>query len=539
MTFRNADRPARGFVARALAFTLACLATVATLVAVSPQADAADADNFDPGYIIDDELFFTSGDMTVQDIQDFLNEVGPSNCDNCLRKYVASTYDRPSETGRCPHALVGKDNISAAQMIYDVAQACEISPKVMLVMLQKEQSLLTLSAPSSSRYSRAMGYGCPDTAPCDESYFGLFIQLYAAARQLNWYSNPSGSFTWYPVGKTSYIRYHPKSSCGSSKVKIQNRATAALYYYTPYQPNAAALANLYGTGNSCSSYGNRNFWHMYTDWFGDPTGRTFETLSPTPAATFGADPSPTVTTDATATFSPSPEATSTPTTTTEAPADEDEEKDTPAAPTYLTHTVIKGDTVWGIALKYGSTVKAIIDRNDLSSSAIIHAGQKLSIPVAGSSSSSSGSSGGGSTPTPTPTETTSDADSDTATNTTYKVVAGDTLSRIASTFKVTVSAIVEANSIKNPNLIRVGQRLTIPVSGTSGSSGSSGSSGGGSTASSDSSSGSFVTHRVVAGDTVSEIAQKYGSTVAKIADANNLKNAALIYVGQSLKVPTS
>ena len=49
---------------------------------------------------------------------------------------------------------------------------------------------------------------------------------------------------------------------------IQNQATAGLYLYTPYRPNAAALANLYGTGDGCSSYGNRNFWRMFTDWFG-------------------------------------------------------------------------------------------------------------------------------------------------------------------------------------------------------------------------------------------------------------------------------
>ena len=41
---------------------------------------------------------------------------------------------------------------------------------------------------------------------------------------------------------------------------IENRATAALYYYTPFTPNAAALANLGGTGDACLSYGNRNFW---------------------------------------------------------------------------------------------------------------------------------------------------------------------------------------------------------------------------------------------------------------------------------------
>ncbi len=53
-----------------------------------------------------------------------------------------------------------------------------------------------------------------------------------------------------------------------SNVNIVNLATAALYDYTPYQPNAAALAAGYGTGDSCSSYGNRNFYLYFNDWFG-------------------------------------------------------------------------------------------------------------------------------------------------------------------------------------------------------------------------------------------------------------------------------
>ena len=56
---------------------------------------------------------------------------------------------------------------------------------------------------------------------------------------------------------------------------IDNQATAALYVYTPYRPNAAALGNMYGTGDSCSSYGNRNFWRMFSDWFGNPTSGGF------------------------------------------------------------------------------------------------------------------------------------------------------------------------------------------------------------------------------------------------------------------------
>jgi len=64
------------------------------------------------------------------------------------------------------------------------------------------------------------------------------------------------------------IKWSPNDSCGSSTVYIQNLATAALYDYTPYRPNQASLSAGYGTGDSCSSYGNRNFYLYFTDWFG-------------------------------------------------------------------------------------------------------------------------------------------------------------------------------------------------------------------------------------------------------------------------------
>jgi hypothetical protein len=68
------------------------------------------------------------------------------------------------------------------------------------------------------------------------------------------------------------IQYNPNAGCGSGTVYIQNQATAGLYNYTPYQPNPAALNNLYGTGDGCSAYGNRNFWRMFNDWFGSTYG---------------------------------------------------------------------------------------------------------------------------------------------------------------------------------------------------------------------------------------------------------------------------
>jgi len=65
------------------------------------------------------------------------------------------------------------------------------------------------------------------------------------------------------------------SGCGTKTFPLKSQATAALYYYTPYTPNDAALSNLYGSGDTCSAYGNRNFWRYYWDWFGSPIGGGF------------------------------------------------------------------------------------------------------------------------------------------------------------------------------------------------------------------------------------------------------------------------
>src|SRR5690606_12678197 len=74
----------------------------------------------------------------------------------------------------------------------------------------------------------------------------------------------------YKPGRVNTIKYHPNSSCGTTQVYIRNQATAGLYNYTPYVPNQAALNAGYSTGNSCSSYGNRNFYNYLSDWFGNP-----------------------------------------------------------------------------------------------------------------------------------------------------------------------------------------------------------------------------------------------------------------------------
>ena len=258
--------------------------TVFGLVAIPSEQEPAAALNgsmFDPGLIISDSVFYDFGTMSVADIQRFLDGRvsacrAAANRPGCIKDYRLSTPGATGSPGRC-ESVPAKSNITAAELIYDIARACGINPRVILVKLQKEQGLITSTDPSPRAYDFALGMDCPDSpSGCSAASAGFFWQLYKGVGQLNWYSNPAGSFTWLRPGSVISRPYFPnRPSCGSQSFTLQNKATAALYYYTPYVPNQAALTNLYSTGDSCSSYGNRNFWRFFSDWFGSPIGGGF------------------------------------------------------------------------------------------------------------------------------------------------------------------------------------------------------------------------------------------------------------------------
>lgn len=229
---------------------------------------AASAGDWDPGNIISDENFYNGDAMDGGAVQSFLVSRNSSSSPTALRNYAQVTPSIPADQ-YCAAYSGGYQ--SAADIIAGVGKACNFSQKAMLVLLEKEQSLLSLSAPTMGRLAAATGFGCPDTAACDSSVAGFFYQVYYAARQFQVYKANPYSYNHIPFA-TNNVLYNPNFSCGSSPVFISNYATAGLYNYTPYQPNQAALNNLRGTGDGCSAYGNRNFWWMYTDWFGDSRG---------------------------------------------------------------------------------------------------------------------------------------------------------------------------------------------------------------------------------------------------------------------------
>jgi len=259
----------RAVLATAAAFAVACAAVVLAPV----PALAANASDFNAGYLVSDATFYDADAMDSGAVQRFLEARVPvcrTTGPPCLKDYSTSTPTRAAEAGRCDR-YEGRSSETAAQIIVRVGRACGINPRALLVLIEKEQSLVSDATPSSRQYRSATGYGCPDTADCDANFYGFFNQVYTAALQFKRYAAaPDGRA--YVAGRNNQILYHPNSACGTKTVYIRNQATAGLYLYTPYTPNQAALANLYGAGDSCSSYGNRNFWRIFTDWFGSPTG---------------------------------------------------------------------------------------------------------------------------------------------------------------------------------------------------------------------------------------------------------------------------
>lgn len=315
-----------------LFFLSISLAIVGLLFFSNSSVSAASKEDFSAGNLIDDAVFYNSSSMNSDEIQRFLESKNPQ-CDyngtqpasdwgypnlthaqfaqykregsngfsqdigfhappyKCLTRYSQNTPQMGAASGYCGSIQAGSR--TAAQIINDVAKACNINPQVLIVLLDKEQSLITDNWPLDRQLRNATGFACPDTAPCDPAYEGFFYQVYYAARQFKVYQALPNNYN-YIAGRTQTVYYHPGPCkvfssgkcteyyvrsgrdstkpdigyCGSTQLYIQNQATAALYIYTPYQPNQSALDNLYGSGDMCGAYGNRNFWRIFTDWFG-------------------------------------------------------------------------------------------------------------------------------------------------------------------------------------------------------------------------------------------------------------------------------
>jgi len=162
------------------------------------------------------EANFRSQDMTATGIQDFLDrQSGP------LKNYYAKDHNGNRK--------------SAAQIIADAAKHYRISPRVILVTLQKEQSLLSKTPSKLSTYDWAMGCGRPDSGISVMKYKGFGNQIWGGAQKFDKWDK------YWTAGTTMSI--------DSSRPTPTNGGTFALYKYTPH---------LHGTSN---------FWLLWKRYF--------------------------------------------------------------------------------------------------------------------------------------------------------------------------------------------------------------------------------------------------------------------------------
>jgi LysM repeat protein len=169
------------------------------------------------------------------------------------------------------------------------------------------------------------------------------------------------------------------------------------------------------------------------------------------------------------------------------------------------YVIQSGDTLFSIATRFGVSANAILEANTLRNADSLIAGQTLIIPgyqPAASAGTSAGSTQGSTAPG------------------VHVVRSGETLSVIAQRYGVTAAEIIAANNLTNPNLVQAGQQLRIPGKTMA-----------------DIAAANQIIHTVAAGEGLNAIARRYGVSVAKIVEANNIANPDVLIVGARLVIP--
>ena len=261
----TAHKPRLTIAVVLLVSILCCSLMIYTLFHSGKQAKAYLA-GYDDSNIMTDFVMSNTTTMSERNIWDFLHSKNPCNDRNLAKAVKGYHYNI-----RDGHFVCMADETFSGQttshIIWQAAQDYHINPQVLLVVLEKEQRLISDTFPSNLEYNHATGFNCPDDGKgCRPEHAGFINQVRSAAAFFR--EVLDGGWSNYPAYETSNILYHPNRSCGSKRVYVANRATSALYRYTPYVPNQAALRANWGYGDACSAYGNRNFYNMFTNWFG-------------------------------------------------------------------------------------------------------------------------------------------------------------------------------------------------------------------------------------------------------------------------------
>mgnify|MGYP000248967170 FL=1 len=203
-----------------------------------------------------------------------------------------------------------------------------------------------------------------------------------------------------------------------------------------------------------------------------------------------------------------------------------------AGPSFETYTVKKGDNLWTIARRSNVSLNELYAANGLDTTSILSIGQELQIPVEGSTATVTA-------PSPDTYQPTSFNQGSTE----YMVKRGDSLSKIANQFDTSVRAIKAANGLSS-DLIRVGDKLVVPVSSSSTGTSSSMSAAPSDSISSSSTAPSFSasgarTHTVKSGEYPGKIASQYDMTTDELLALNGITDPRKLQVGKVLKVSGS
>jgi LysM repeat protein len=186
-----------------------------------------------------------------------------------------------------------------------------------------------------------------------------------------------------------------------------------------------------------------------------------------------------------------------------------------AAAVPATYRVKPGDTIWGIATRYGLRTADVLALNGLSTSSVIRPGQVIRLV--------------GSAPKAKPAVEAAPKPAAKV----YAVKSGDTVWAIAQKHGVSVTAVLTANGLNASSIIYPGQKLRIPGRGAASTPVAAAAS---KPAAKPASIGA-KTHVVKPGDTVWAIAKKHKVSTAVILSANRLKASSIIYPGQKLRIP--
>jgi LysM repeat protein len=195
----------------------------------------------------------------------------------------------------------------------------------------------------------------------------------------------------------------------------------------------------------------------------------------------------------------------------------------------VVHIVQRGETVFKISQTYGVPMEWIIAANNLINPSRIYSGQQLIIPGSAEEANASG-----------PSESTPAQ---------HVVQYGETLSKIAQRYGVSMWTLVQLNNISNPSLLYVGQVLTIPTGSTSSTGGPVPTDPGSEATPPPEStppqpdSGTPDTgerpnvYTVQPGDTLGKIAARFNLTVTELRLVNYLPNPNIIHAGQQINIP--